>query len=153
LGDWKEEFADKFLILMNGFYRLDDKTKKRKSASRGLPAVKDTKELETDVTWNEIISGLNREQKFSYGFTQFVTHSMALHFPNKFGKDRLRFIANEKTLSPFANTRRHFSRHRLNNWEEENILSKPVRFPTIELSYPSSLPYASVTIEEAEDEL
>lgn len=151
LGDWKREQADNLLILMNGFYRLDDQTRKRKSATRGLPAVKEEKQADEDVTWEEIISGLNSKQSFSYPFTQFVTHSMAIHFPNKFRSSRLRFIKTEKTLHPFEGTRRIFDKHRLADWERENALSKPVTFPTNELSYPSSLPYASVTLEEEED--
>jgi hypothetical protein len=153
LGDWKAERADELLILMNGFYRMDDRTRKRKSATRGLPAVKDEKTTEDDVTWNDIISGLNKDQTYTYPFTQFVTHSMAIHFPNKFAKHRLKFIKTEKTLRPFEGTRRIFEEHRLSDWEHENAMSQPVVFPTNELSYPSTLEYASVTIEEEpEDE-
>jgi hypothetical protein len=148
LGDWKDEHADKLLILMNGFYRLDDKTRKRKSATRGLPPVKDEKEAEDDVTWKDIISGLNSTQSFSYPFTQFVTHSMGIHFPNQHKNTRLQFVKTTKTVRPFEGTRRIFETHKLDNWEDENTRSVPVSFPTNELSYPSSLPYASVTIEE-----
>ncbi len=151
LGAWKAEKHAKFLILMNGFYRLDDVTRKRKSATRGLPPIKDVPESEKDVTWEALIMGLNESQEYSYKFTQFVTHSMAIHFPNKFGKDRLRFVENTKTLKPFQNTRRVFQSQLLKNWEKDFTVSKPVKFPTIELSFPSSLPYASVTLEEDEE--
>jgi hypothetical protein len=152
LGSWKRERADKLLILMNGFYRLDDETRKRKSATRGLPPVKDKKEHEQDITWEDIIFGLNSKQEFTYPFTQFVTHSMAIHFPNQHSENRLRFVRTEKTLRPFDGTRRLFETHKLTNWERENACSRPVRFPTIELSYPSTLPFASVNIEEEEDD-
>jgi hypothetical protein len=151
LGDWKAERADQLLILMNGFYRLDDETRKRKSATRGLPAVKDERTAEEDITWEDIIGGLNRTQSFTYPFTQFVTHSMAIHFPNKFRGTRLQFVKTEKTLRPFEGTRRIFEKHALTDWETENALSAPVNFPTNELSYPSTLPYSNVTIEEQED--
>ena len=151
LGEWKPEHFKKALIIMNGFYKLDDATRMRKSATRGLPPMKETKENEHDVTWEEMIGGLNKDQKYSYRFTQFVTHSMAIHFPRVFGRSRLRFIQSEKTLSPFANTRREFGKHKLKDWESENIMSKPAFFPTTELSFPSSLPFATVTLEEEEE--
>lgn len=151
LGEWKPEHYKKALILMNGFYRMDAETRKRKSATRGLPPVKEQKESENDVTWEEIIQGLNASQQFRYKFTQFVTHSMALHFPNVFGRDRLRFVVSEKVLSPFAHTRRLFAKQSLSNWEAEFTTSAPVRFPTQELSFPSSLPFATVTLEEDEE--
>ena len=151
LGDWKAEHADELLILMNGFYRLDDQTRKRKSATRGLPAVKDERTAEDDITWNDIIAGLNKSQSYTYPFTQFVTHSMAIHFPNKFRNDRLKFVKTEKTLRPFEGTRRIFETHSLEDWEAEHALSSPVSFPSNELSYPSTLPFSRVTIEEQED--
>lgn len=151
LGDWKAEHADKLLILMNGFYRLDDKTRKRKSATRGLPAVKEEKQAEEDITWNDIIAGLNSKQEFTYPFTQFVTHSMAIHFPNQHGKNRLRFVKTEKTLRPFEGTRRIFQKHKLTNWETQHALSRPPRFPETKMSYPSS-PEVRLMVEQEEEE-
>jgi hypothetical protein len=152
LGFWKKERADKLLILMNGFYRLDDKTRKRKSATRGLPPVKDERTTEEDITWSDIIEGLNARQQYTYPFITFITHSMAIHFPRVHSANRLRFVRVEKTLRPFQGTRRMFAVDKLTNWETQNALSRPVRFPTLDLSYPSTLPFASVNIEEDEGE-
>jgi hypothetical protein len=151
LGDWKLEHADQLLILMNGVYRLDDKTRKRKSATRGFPAIKNEKEAEEDLTWSDIIESLNKRQEFTVPFTQFVTHSMAIHFPNKFERDRLRFVKTEKTIRPFEGTRRKFEIRKLTNWETQNALSNPVGFSTNELSAPSS-PEVRLMIEEQEDD-
>jgi len=151
LGNWKREDADKLLILMNGVYRLDDKTRTRKSATRGFPAVKNEREADSDITWNDIIEGLNAKQEFTYPFTQFVTHSMAIHFPNKFAKDRLRFIQTEKTIRPFEGTRRKFETRYLKDWEHQNALSNPIGFPTNEMSAPSS-PEVRLMIEEQEED-
>lgn len=152
LGGWKAEQADKLLILMNGFYHQDNKTRKSKSATRGLPAVKDERTADEDITWNDITEGLNARQQYTYPFTTFVTHSMAIHFPNVYSADRLHFVRTEKTLRPFQNTRRMFAVDKLINWESQNALSSPLRFPEVNLSYPSTLPFASVNIEEDEGE-
>lgn len=141
LGQWKAERHQKFLCLMNGFYRLDDVTTS-KSALRGVGQ---------DFDWKEAIASLNARQHFDYQTRVFVTHSMALHFPGKFAKDRLRFVPVTKRLSPFDGTRRDFETRHIHNWEKQNVKSFPLRFPRTELSFPSSLESATVYIEEAEE--
>jgi hypothetical protein len=141
LGDWKSEKHERFLVLMNGFYRMDDVTES-KSALRGVGK---------DFAWNEAIESLNTRQYYEYQMRAFVTHSMAIHFPNKFGADRLKFVNVTKRLSPFEGTRREFDSTKIDDWERENVLSKPVRLPSVELSFPSSLSGATVFIEEGEE--
>ncbi len=141
LGAWKTEHHDKFLILMNGFYRMDDVTES-KSALRGVGK---------DFAWDAAIESLNTHQYYEYQSRAFVTHSMAIHFPNKFGADRLKFVNVTKRLSPFEGTRREFDETKIRDWEHEHVTSKPMRLPSVELSFPSSLSGATVFIEEGEE--
>lgn len=144
LGQWKPEFARKLLVIKNGFYRFDGE--QRKSKTRGVPMVKVEE-------WDDLVSSLNARQEFTNKFSRFITHSLAIHFPNKYAKDRLKFVPDEITTAPFRNTRRIFDDYRLDNWEKEHTMSKPVKFPTRELSYPSSMQEPTVTLEvEEEDE-
>jgi len=141
LGQWKAEKHNRFLCLMNGFYRLDDITTS-KSALRGVGQ---------DFDWKQAITSLNARQFFEYQTRAFVTHSMAINFPNKFAADRLKFVPVTKRLSPFDGTRRDFETRKIANWERQNVPSFPVRMPSQELSFPSSLESATVYIEEAEE--
>jgi hypothetical protein len=143
LGQWKPEFAKKLLVIKNGFYRFDGE--QRKSKTRGVPSVKLSE-------WDALIRSLNQSQTFTNKFSRFITHSLAIHFPNKYGADRLKFVKDSMTTAPFSHTRRIFDRTNLSNWETENSLSRPVRFDTIKLSYPSSLQPNSIQIEENEEE-
>lgn len=140
LGAWKRERYKRFLSLMNGFYQFDDITVS-KSALRGVGK---------DFSWKDAIESLNKRQFYEYQTRSFITHSMAIHFPHKFGADRLRFVPVTKRLSPFDGSRREFEVCKLNDWERQSAKSFPVRLPRIDLSFPSSLESATVYIEELE---
>lgn len=142
LGQWKPEFARKLLVIKNGFYRFDGD--QRKSKTRGVPMVKVSE-------WESLIASLNKTQTFTNKFNRFVTHSLAIHFPNKYAKNRLKFVPDSITTAPFEHTRRVFDRHNLRDWERENAMSHPMRFPTSKLSYPSSLQPSTVQVETQEE--
>lgn len=143
LGEWKPEFAKKLLVIKNGFYRFDGE--QRKSKTRGVPMV--------DVSeWEALVSSLNSTQSFTNRFQRFVTHSLAIHFPGKYGASRLKFVPDSITTAPFEHTRRVFDKYSLKDWEKESAKSHPVRFPTAELSYPSSMQPTTVSVEEEEED-
>lgn len=130
LGGWKQERYRSLLCIMNGFYHLDGKLAK-KSATRGIGKA-------FALPWSDIVMMLNKDGVIKTTQRAFVTHTMALHFPKRFGEDRLTFIDILKTLDPFSSSKRHFDRESLDDWSSEECGSKTISTNGA-LSFPSSL--------------
>lgn len=130
LGEWKEERFQSCLIVMNGFYHLDGKAVK-KSATRGVGKA-------AKLSWDELTASLNESQTISTVQESFVTHTMALHFPNRYGPVRLRFEPVTKVIDPFSCAKRHFKEESISDWSRDHVGSTTVSVNG-RLSYPSSL--------------
>lgn len=142
LGDWKEERYKTFMVLMNGFYRLDDGARKVKIATRGVPSSPD---------WEAVIKELNETGKVTFPETKFVTHSMAINFPKAYGPDRLKFVKREKVINPFASVKRAFQETDIQDWSKDFASSVPVSVDHLP-SYPSSLTTEATFKQEAKQE-
>ena len=143
LGEWKEEQYQTCLIVMNGFYHLDGKTIK-KSATRGVGKA-------SLLSWDELIGSLNASQTIKTTQESFVTHTMALHFPKRFGPSRLKFVPVEKIIDPFSSSKRHFETDHIQDWGTQSVGSKTVS-TNGKLSYPSSLTLSEEFLREKQRE-
>lgn len=147
LGGWKLERYRKVLVLMSGFYKLDDETKRIKTATRGVP---------TNISWDDIVSQLNANGVVRTKQQTFITHNMAMHFPKAYGPKRLLFTEREKVIDPFSSAKRIYRTKHLDDWSEHHVMSEPVNV-SHDISNPSSLTFepefqAAMKNENIEDE-
>lgn len=121
LGGWEAAEYHRGTILMSGVYLLEGEGKP-KTGERGYKALSD---------WDGILQQLNdNRRKKEKGATVivrlFVGFNMADNFPEEYGGHYLKFVEKEKTLNPYALSKRKYNTKDIEDWTGDSCDSEPI---------------------------